>query len=85
MYSFAHVGHDGLKPGLLGPQAPLALPQGCRGELLLEHRRRLVGAHAEEQMVFFAGKVWLLRTGDPYAVLSVVYDAADGQAYRPTP
>src|SRR5207253_2714153 len=34
--------------------ALLAFSQGCFGTLLLEHCRRLVGAHAQEQTVVFA-------------------------------
>src|ERR1700687_4908964 len=57
----------------------LALPQGRFGALAMEYCRRLVGAHAEEQSVFFAGKAGLLRARDQYPVLSVVPDGDDDQ------
>src|SRR5437660_573442 len=57
----------------------LAFPQGCFGALALEHRRCLVGAHAEKQTVFFARKSRLLRTRDQYPILSVAPDGGDEQ------
>src|SRR5207302_11026059 len=63
----------------------LAFPQGCFGALALEYCRRLVGAHAEEQTVFFAGKAGLLRARDQYPVSSVVPNGDDDQACRPAP
>src|SRR5437868_6059760 len=63
----------------------LAFPQGHSSALVLERRRRLVGANAEEQMVFFPGKACLLRARDQYAVLVVVHDGDDDQACHPAP
>src|SRR5439155_6361964 len=70
--------HERAEPLLAGPQRLL-------GQLALEHRRRLVGAHAQEQTVFFAGKGRLLRTRDTYPILSAAADGDDDDAYRPGP
>src|SRR5260370_16884734 len=71
------LGHD--------PESFVTLAQRLFVPLPLEHRRRLVGAHAEEQTVFFAGKGRLLRARDQYPVLSVVPDGDDDDAQRPGP
>ena len=55
-------------------------------EVALEYRRRLVGADAQEQPVFFAGKGRLLRTRDHYPILSAAApDGDDDNAHRTGP
>jgi len=66
---------------------PLALEPSPRllGPPALERGRCLFGDDIEQQPIFFAGKVRLLRAHDQYTLFTVISDRDDDDAHRPTP